>query len=695
MPQEYIYADGTVTPAPRQPGEVNSGYLDSVYGLPPIGSDENPMNMEAMRLDEDIGSEHVPLNMAATDFNDVNELVPAEGSDQYPMVFPPEDLRVEKVAQGDGGFVTRKPRQFGPPADAAPGGSPAPASRSIAGKGTAPARGAGMGPPPGVVPPRAAGEEGWDEYVEKPTTRTAGVQVDAISGGEVPRAAAGEGEPDLSWATGRAVMTDEDEMRRQAGMSPRERILDSSNREFRRQQIGIDGMAAAAAKARTDAEDNLRALTQAQLDTKREIDEIRKRPGWWESRSTGQKIAVFASAAFSGMLAAFQGHNKNAAIEHMHQLIEEEAESRAQEMAAERAELADAQDLFKFKELARIRAYEDAKQHVLIQMQKYDPRGSMVAQGMAQIQDFDARMAEAAQKVLEHNWKKNHELLKIASEERMKQADLAQQERASRRAAGVSSQNAKISAGWVMGPDGKLIPPPQNTLKAAGEEANSKWEIARAQAEADKVNRDQRADQIIDPKSRSVLGKPKDYEKRHEIQSSVEAHSILRQDLQHLIDFIKTEGTAGKLTAKRAQVEALRYKVQATVAKIIDPVGAVSDSSIMAADKIVPDADGWIKKWQHPEEVYKTVVDQADREIETKASDRILDYKPGTLTNQYKAIDQQIFAPPPTREDRIGGEVERLYGPRPVGTYGEEAGVEPDAPPTPAEDDDPWKDRFR
>jgi hypothetical protein len=709
MPQDYIYDDGTVSRGgPRAPGAV--GYLDEVYGLPPVGSEGNPMNMPAMRLDEDIGSGQNPMNMEGVDLREgqlragetIDDLVPAEGSDQYPMTFPPEDVRApQKIMHGNGGFVMRRPEPFGPPADAAPRGPAKPEQKKVSSSAAPPAAGPRIGPPPGVVPPvGAGGEEGWDAYMEKPRGQVAapGVEVDAISGGAMPQPdQGGEGGPDLSWATGHVVMTDEDERRRQAGMSPREQVLDASNREFKRQQIGIDGMAAAAAKQRVDAERNLAALDTARKKTMAEIDAIKKRPGWLASRSSGQKVLLFADAAFSGMLAAFQGSSKNAAIDAMHQSIEEDADERARELAEAHGGLVDAQEMFKFKELARLRSYEDAKQHVLIQMQKYDPRGSMVAQGMAQLQDFDARQAEAETKILEHNWKKQLDLEHIASEERMKAADLAQAERASRRAAGVQyagQDKEMLKAGFIKGPDGKWIRDPNAPSPFTKDVADIENTLARTRNAKFEAEQHERANVILDPRTQQPLGRPLDFEKRDAVQKNVDAYSILRTQLQDLIDLVKTEGQAGKLTEKRAEIDAARYKVAATYAKIIDPVGAVSDKSIEAADKIVPQADGWIKRWQHPEEVYKTVVRGADQEIELRASSGIEGYKKGAISNQYKAIDEQIFSSEPTRADRIKEATKKLG--YPVDDEGE-AELPPlfpepsAAPPPDYEPEDPWE----
>lgn len=662
-------------------------YLDEIYGLLPYGSEANPMNMEAMdmrpealRLEDEIkaarpappprmeppGGASYPEG-SRVDLGDGTERIygPGGSFETRPVPLdtanfgeisfggPAREKRgnVEYIYEGEPDMTgVNRPRQDSPSAPIARRGGPPPGvvppSGTPAPAGQAPDAVSGAAPVSGADAPAGP----WDEYLEQP---------------QRPRAQRGDTREGLM-SEERNSPVPEDvsgiydrEMARQASLTPEQRVAENAKREFERNQQGLDDAATLAAKQRVEAQQNLDAMLTARKKSQDEIDRLKAQPGWWDRRSAGQKVALYADAAFSGMLAAFQGSNRNTAIESMQAAIEQDAEERAQEFAQARQGMVDADEMFKLKELVRIRGMEEAKQMVLTRMAQYDKNGSMVAAGMAAVQDLEARQAEAEMKVLEHNWKKELDVAKIRSEEAQTAARLQQSEVESRRSAGTARRGQDLSF--------------QASLLGQGDprekNADTRYAEARARNAEFEAERNARADLIVDPgnknwqKQATALGPPRDFEKRNDIQSGVNAYSKLRAQLKDLIDYTKTEGRAGKLTEKRAVIEQKRKLIAQTYAKIVDSVGAVSDKTIEASEQVIPDADGWIKRWQYTDEIYKSLVRNADEGIETMASAGIDGYRDGTLSRQWQDFDQQMFAPPPSEDDLA---IERARGDAPA-----------------------------
>ena len=689
-------------------------YLDEIYGFgmdpedqamptqgPPMdlrpGSDINPLDMEPMdvrqrieppagadypegsRVDLGDGTERIygpggsfevrPVPTATVDFGDMTPRAP-----MGPRPAVEKRGNVEYIYDGEPDMAgVNRPRE--------------PRRKALA--GAPPAAG---GPPPGVVPPRgtpapagqpvpdsgmsnaaspgewngeyyAPGEKGsqWNQFLEDPTAANGRVaKGDTARGGAQPSREDLMREDQTSPVPEDLSQIYEREFARQASLTPEQRVAENARREFERNQQGIDEMAAAAAKSRVEAQQNLDAMLSARKKSQEEIDRLKAQPGWWDRRTTGQKVALYADAAFSGMLAAFQGSNRNTAIESMQAAIEQDAEERAQEFAQARQGMVDADELFKMKELVRLRGMEEAKGMILTRMAQYDKNGSMAAAGMAAVQDLEARQADAEAKILEHNWKKELEIRKMASEEMQTAARLKQSDIESRRAAGTARR------GQDMAFQASLLENSGTNPKDAADLENTRARTAAVKAE---IERHDRADVIVDPgnknwqKKATVLGRPRDFEQRKDIQSGVVAYSKLRAQLKDLIDYTKTEGQAGKLTEKRAVIDQKRKLIAQTYAKIVDSVGAVSDKTIEAAEDVIPDTDGWIKRWQYTDEIYKSLVRNADEGIETMAAAGIEDYRDGTLSRQWQDFDRQMFAPPPTREDLA---LERARGDSPA-----------------------------
>ena len=665
-------------------------YLDEIYGLMPYGSDANPMNMEAM----DVRPEAVRLE-DEIQASKPKRIEPPAGA-QYP-----EGSRVdlgdgtERLYGPNGSFEVRQvpldTAHFGdmtpPPGRAEKKGNVEyiydgepdmagvnrprePQRQALA--GAPPAAG---GPPPGVIPPRAPAGGGQLDFAGRGGSVPGGAPARTAQGEQVSYPEGGGGGEQVSYPSegrqqgggldftkdgGMVPGSYEAEMARQAALSPEERVAENARREFNRQQQGVDEMAAAAAKSRVEAQQNLDAMLSARKKSQEEIDKLKAQPGWWDRRTTGQKVALYADAAFSGMLAAFQGSNRNTAIESMQAAIEQDAEERAQEFAQARQGMVDADEMFKLRELVRLRGMEEAKQMILTRMAQYDKNGSMAAAGMAAVQDLEARQAEAEQKVLEHNWKKELEIRKMASEEMQTAARLKQSDVESRRAAGTARRGQDMQLQASMMDRISLSP------KDAADLENTLARTANVKAENE---RHQRADVIVDPGNKNfkgqatVLGRPRDFEQRKDIQTGIVAYSKLREQLKDLIDYTKTEGRAGKLTEKRHIIEQKRKLIAQTYAKIVDSVGAVSDKTIEAAEDVIPDADGWIKRWQYTDETYKSLVRNADAGIEALGLAGIEGYREGTLSRQWQDFDRQMFAPPPTEEDLA---LERARGDSPA-----------------------------
>lgn len=711
-------------------------YLDEIYGLMPYGSDANPMNMEAMdmrpddlRLADEIeaGRAKGPQPVVRPLPADENQV----GSDANPMNmgleassdFSPEPVRVDK---GNGSFIMMDPRDVpgatvkqgnveyvrgGEPDMAGVNRPRAQGGRSPAGAPPA-ARG---GPPPGVVPgapPAPAGAGGelavdavsgaggapgaeppsgpWSEYLEGPQRgRAAPKDTRASLMNEDQNSPVPE---DLSQVYER-------EMARQASLTPEQRVAENAKREFERNQMGLDDMAAESARRRVEAQHNLDAMLAARKKSQAEIDQLKAKPGWFEGRSAGQKVALFASAIFSGMLAAFQGSSRNMAIESMQASIEQDAEERAQEFAQARQGMVDADEMFKLKEMVRLRGMEEAKGMILTRMAQYDKNGSMAAAGMAAVQDLDARQAEAEQKILEHNWKKELELRRITSEEAQKAASLQQSDIESRRAAGTArrGQDMQFAASQL----------DQQSGKNQADLENTKARTAAVEAE---LERHGRADVILDPGNTNwqgqatALGRPRDFEQRKDIQAGVTAYSKVRAQLKDLIAYTKAHGNeAGAGTEARKVIDQKRKLIAQTYAKIVDSVGAVSDKTIEAAEDVIPDTTGWIggtlKNMKYTDEVYKSLVRNVDEGIEAMAGAGVEGYRQGTLSSQWTDFDQQMFSPPPTEEDLA---LERARGMSPGSFAGgkfkesaeegaAERGEHPYAPVYDDSIEDPWE----
>jgi hypothetical protein len=168
-----------------------------------------------------------------------------------------------------------------------------------------------------------------------------------------------------------------------------------------RQEMEANAEDAEAARGRT-REQLGRIQERSEELLSRDVD-----PGrWWASRSTGQKVASYLSAAIGGLLAPGQG-GRNAPLDMIMGFIDRDIDAQKASFQQRRAALTDMrttalqgaaldQDAFEAAEAKRLASYGMLQQQLAAERAKFDPMGTTAQRIASMERDLAGRQAAAA-----------------------------------------------------------------------------------------------------------------------------------------------------------------------------------------------------------------------------------------------------------------------------------------------------------
>jgi hypothetical protein len=193
------------------------------------------------------------------------------------------------------------------------------------------------------------------------------------------------------------------------------------------------------ANAKTD-----RRMAELATDARRVASTEPDRDGWWNSRSTGQKIAAYLSAMIGGWLSPLQGGRNsalemiqsemNADIDRQTAAIERQGQAIASEQGLVAREYARHGDMFRARETARIAGLQDLDERLAAEQVQLDPNGTRVRSILQARSETRAAMSKAAEDQRKQAF---NDQLKIGEVER-KEREFAERQRSARAGEGIA-----------------------------------------------------------------------------------------------------------------------------------------------------------------------------------------------------------------------------------------------------------------
>lgn len=216
-------------------------------------------------------------------------------------------------------------------------------------------------------------------------------------------------------------------------------------------EMALAEQAKAATKARVDAQANFdayqKATVAAQADRDKLMAESKQLAAthldtsrWWSSRSTGEKLAGYISAAIGGLIGVNNGTGRNQALDLITKEIDRDIDAQKFDITNRGAELgrraglvgqafSQAGDLYRAGEMARVAAYDTVIKDIDAQRQAFDPQGTKaIALGNLSMQ-FQQAKAAAAQAAYDKAFTQHLELAKVEQKDRA-DAEVARHNRA-------------------------------------------------------------------------------------------------------------------------------------------------------------------------------------------------------------------------------------------------------------------------
>lgn len=387
--------------------------------------------------------------------------------------------------------------------------------------------------------------------------------------------------------------------------------------EARRELLAIDG--------------DLRELSGKSIDTNR----------WWNSRSTGQKVAAYASAFIGGL---FKVHNqgRNSTLEMIDGAIDADVEAQKADIMNRRGILeqrrglvgelyAKTGDMYRAAETARIAMLDGVEKQIMAEAAQLDPRGTQAANAVAAANAVRAAKEErrmTMEQVL-------HERAMDKARLNLQRAQLAQgRQQHAREEARYQSEHGVVyddKAGRYQ-PDPTAPPPkekPSDTL--ARMEIESKTRGVQVT--------DSRGQVIGEARGGPAAGE--------EIRKDVAGYEEFRTALGDLNDRIAaTVQKYGGLGSDRwkpedvAAIEALHKPLVFKLARAMNGPGPLSQADVDAAKGSVPTLDTWTTS-RKPGAVYDAMVAKADTELNKRLGVQVIGFDASkSPTARYQSMDR-------------------------------------------------------
>lgn len=369
------------------------------------------------------------------------------------------------------------------------------------------------------------------------------------------------------------------------------------------------------------------AAKMAQVDA----DSQKAGDHWWATRTTGQKVAAYISAAFGALLALKRG-GKNEALDNILNQMKEDTAQQMELLKQRRGAIHDlyqqSGDLYQAKTTYQMGQLANVEQTVRSKMAELDPRGTQIRAGatllQAVLQKKEAARIEAEDKML----KREHEA-----------AELRVTMRGQSIAAGTARRGQNLEGsehhlipdgrgGWKTDPT--YVAPPdlktEHDKALIGEIGTRKENMLRQMGE-------KRRERAIDFRG-GLVGMAKSEKDSAIIKDKQEAYDLYQKEMVEVTNMARNpDGSTkhfyfgpGWQSTPDKERDALLSKAKNLVyiaAKLADPAGSVKDQDVDFFSKVVPFAQGW-SDLADPQAKADALLHTADSQLDASYDSRLV-----------------------------------------------------------------------
>lgn len=369
---------------------------------------------------------------------------------------------------------------------------------------------------------------------------------------------------------------------------------------------------------------------------------------WWESRSTGQKIASYVTAIIGGLLAPHRG-GRNTGIDFIMSAIEQDIQTQQANLQHKRGLLGERRgmvgelaaqnnDALRSADTVRLAALQTLDAKLAAESAKYDPAGTTgrrIAEARATVQVEQAKKAaELEEKMYQRGKDKADFELKLRAERRAGAAQRQASQAHAREEARYQSEHGVVyddKAGRY-NPDPNA---PKPTMKLSDQKTALEIE--------EKV----RGSQVHDSRGTLIGVARRGVDGAKEMASDVAGYEEFRTALADINDRIAaTQQKYGGLGSDRwkpedvAAIEALHKPLVFKLARAMNGPGPLSQADVEAAKGSVPTLDTWTTS-RKPGAVYDAMVAKADTELNKRLGVQVVGFDESkSPTTRYQSMDR-------------------------------------------------------
>lgn len=409
---------------------------------------------------------------------------------------------------------------------------------------------------------------------------------------------------------------------------------------------------------------------------------------WWQTRSTGQKVASYISAISGGLLSPYTG-GRNAGLEMVFDAMNQDLETQKVNLQQRRESLGmrmgilgqlsqHSADIKQAEDALRLATFENADQRLAAKAAQLDPAGTSAQRIATARLQVRAAQKKAAAEIETERWKRHVDTHQMEMQElQLREQRAARGEQAAARRAAQGEQAAgrvleAKKAGLVYDASGALVEDPTLPLDSGeGDEVfnpeTGEYEsVPGGQgrrgrgAEQDRLAHErlltqrqtreaqQRALNVVDTTG-AFLGRARGTEAQAgEVRLRISAHADFRKTMGRLLDSIQNNkrvykglGSSQWPTETKTEIERYRVDLANQLAKLRDPTTANRQSEVDAAMREIPDVDGWISS-RNPLTSYKVLVKTADDRLDDALTTSVDGYTPDKRSpaRAFRALDR-------------------------------------------------------
>lgn len=484
---------------------------------------------------------------------------------------------------------------------------------------------------------------------------------DAVSGGVQP-ARQVEPEQDVGDLLAPGMSTEEAaavEADRQTAMPPEQRAAEQAQQDAQRSrdlgQRQLDELTEI--QGQHDDTQQVWAARNAELQKERdavglELQQLSKHginnDHWWESRSTGQKVASYLTAIIGGLLAPHRG-GKNSGIEFIMDAINQDIGTQQANLQHRRGVLSERRglvgelaaqnnDVLRSADTARVAALQSLDAQLAAEASQYDPAGTTarrIAEARVAVRQKQGEAAQVLEQKMYDRHKDAAEMdLKLRAERRAGAAQKLASKAHAREEARYQSEHGVVydDKGGRYNPDPNA---PAPTLKPSDQKTLEEIRVMREGAQV----KDSRG-QVI---GEALGGAAGGDEMRKDVAGYEEFRTALADVNDRIASTVRKYGGLGSDRWKPedvAAIEALHKPLVFKLARAMNGPGPLSQADVDAAKGSVPTLDTWTTS-RKPGAVYDAMVGKADTEINKRLGVQLREWDPSkSPTNRYQALDR-------------------------------------------------------